>query len=225
MWSGLIRRVAKTALLAACPICLCISDAQAGQFYVETNGGLAKMSEASPFFGPTASPGFGSTFMVGFGLNLGAQKAYNQIHINLQARLTSASDNATYYGLLTPYAVVRYHVGEFMLGAGATPFVWRRIAESAGFSGWERPASSMGFLGELGYELPITPEVSVFFEGAGEVIRAEGSLSPKPVFEGLVGFRFYLYLKGSNFEDSSTNSDPSLSERPFWRYPYGRELN
>lgn len=189
-------------------------SAHAGMWYYELAGGVTHFSEQDTFYDTTSgATSFGIALDNALFYGLGKDGAPVELQIGLQDRYSSASsaDGITYlYQAL--YPVVRLQLSKFYLAGGATPLLWKHAGTSGGITDMSYASGSVSFLGETGLLWSLTPTFSVGLNIALQTASSSSELSPKPVADGTLSFRFYF---GGHSGKGSSN------EFEGWRYPFG----
>jgi hypothetical protein len=205
------------ALIAAAAFRIPAARAE-GRLYLDVGGGLAFIRQSQALLRSSASDlGSGAAFHLAIIGNLSRPTASTLPQFGLMHRIATGSDSAASYGLQSTYPVFRLESQKLFLTLGATPFVFRGIGSAFGLD-WVRGA--YGFLGELGFHYPITPEISFGASGAAQTVLMSGNLSPRPTLE----FSAFMRLFFGRGERAATDEDRDMGPYHGWRYPYGREL-
>ncbi len=215
-FSGPLKAAARLtipALLALAP-----ASAYAGLYWFEFGGGVAQMEKSSAFYGGSTpnSLGLGGSYLFGAGLRIASDSV--PLHLAIQHRLVMASSGSTSYGLQTTYPILRAYFPGVYLGFGFTPLVWKKSGSGVLVESYQHVTSATAMLGEIGFEMPITPEVSFNLSATGQLVQASGGGGLGPTYEGTASFRFF-YGQGASSRIRNRGKFRG------WRYPFGIELN
>lgn len=192
-------------------------DANAGSLYSEVIGGASIYQSPGTFFGDgtPGSQGFaagGGIYGTLFELTPGIEGQGG-----LGARLTSTSDGATHYQLISFTPMFRLQVLNSFVGVGLTPLLWRRTGGIIGIDGISSPDSRLSVTAEFGVLWPVVPIFSLGLSGTAEWVKTADGLGPAPAYTGTVLMRFHLmFLRGG-----SGGSAESIGSLKGWRYPLG----
>jgi hypothetical protein len=182
-------------------------------WYYELAGGVTHFSQQDAFYDTTSgATSYGIALDNGLLYGLGKDGAPTELQIGLQDRYSSASSSDglsyTYQAL---YPVARLQLSRFYLAFGVSPLVWKHVGTSSGFNNLTLANGSISYLGEAGLLWPLTPTFSAGAELAMQTASGSSQLSPKPLMDMTISFRFYF--GGSNHSGSN--------EFKGWRYPFG----
>jgi hypothetical protein len=203
--------------IATFALLTCSNDARAkGSFYYDLAGGIAKFQQTSPFFGSQTegSTGIGFALNNGIFINFGNDHRAFAFQFGLQHRLSSAADALGTYSLQAVYPAFRFQAGRIYVGAGYTPFVWKRVNPEGGLDNFSSANATTSLLLEGGLLMPITPKFSFGLQAATQMVSESGTQSPKPAYEATGSFRFYFGFFGRR----SGNEGSGEFEG---RYPFG----
>lgn len=193
-----------------------------GRFYLEFGGGVSMLQSSATFFGSAvpSTLGLGTALNGALAIKLMRAGAPVDVHLGAAYRYASGSNGTTSYALQGAYPFLRFVFrGAVFLTLGATPYLWKRESTTPGFDGPVAISGRIGALGELGYQWPVTPAVTLALSGALQTTTGPGGLSPLPAFEAGGQIRFHLaqLFQPDGGGDSSSGSGPYDG----WRYPYG----
>jgi hypothetical protein len=197
------------------------------RFFYEMGAGISQVRLATPFFDSLA-PRFlslGTALEFGMGVDFYDPSAHSNVHLGIQERYTSGSNATTSFSLHGPSLFFCFETNRLLFSLGAAPYLWKRISTTAGIDSFIRSQSSIGYLAELGYEAPITPEVSFIFLLSTQSIRTQSTWSPKPSLELIALLRFFLGQKTVLKKSRSFFGEGGVGEYDGYRYPYGWEIN
>ena len=195
--------------------------ALASRFYFEMAAGLAQIRSSATFFATDApNPlSFGIALSAALMGKVTPLDSPIGLHLGLQHRYSTGLDDYYVYTVQATYPVVRIEAKRVYFTLGATPFVWKRIAETAGIDGIARADAWYGGLLEVGYTVPITPQALFAVTASAEEYFKGGTLSPNPVLGLSAVLRFAIgkYNSSRGGPDSARDLDPYDG----WRYPRG----
>lgn len=196
------------------------------RFFYELGGGIAQVRSSQSFFNG-ASPSvlsIGAALAFGLGVDFYNPATPTNFHIGIQERYSSGSDATNAFSWHAPYLVVRLDVNHLLLAVGAAPIIWKRTGATAGIDSFIQATSSLGVLGELGLQWPITPEVSFAVMASTQSITTGSTWSPKPSIETLALLRFFLGGKTIFEKSRHYYGEGGMGEYEGYRYPYGWEI-
>jgi hypothetical protein len=225
-----IRRFGAVILVLAAALLTDIHSLKASDrlMYYEMGIGLAQIMQSAALYDNTAPDtlGYGAAINATVAADFSSYNQPIQFHFGLQYRLGTGSKGTTQRAVQALYPIIRLEgpVGAFFT-FGATPFVWRRDRQEPGINYFSRASATLGFLGEIGMAIPITPQIGWLVSLGGQFIRKDGLVGPKPSAELVIGLRINLGAPKTfgqarkNYGDGNNPGD-----YPGYRYPYGREL-
>lgn len=196
------------------------------RFFYEMGGGVSQVRLGSTFFNSLAPSvlSLGTALQFGMGVDFYNPLAQSNIHIGIQERYTSGSSGTTSFSWHAPYVLFRLEASRLLISAGAAPLIWKRIATTAGIDSFIRSTSSIGVLGEVGYQAPITPEVSLAVLASTQSISTNSTWSPKPSIELIALLRFFMGGKTVFEKSRGYYGEGGMGEYDGYRYPYGWEI-
>jgi hypothetical protein len=183
--------------------------------------GLSQIRCASVFFQNDApNPlSLGTALMGSVGFRVTPANAAIHLHVGAQHRYNTGSQDSLIYTVQATYPFIRIEMKRFFVGFGLTPFVWKRLAGTAGLNNIDRANGWYGGLFEAAYLYPITPQVLFAAVGAGEAMVLNNVFSPRPMLTGIAMLRFYI----GGYRNSSEKEIPEFEREEYdgWRYPRG----
>lgn len=186
------------------------------QFYVDTGAGVSQMRSGANLFGSAPQVmGLGASVHLTGALNLSRPAAGAQAHLGLQYRYTTITDNSASYSLHAPYLILRLQASRLFLTLGATPFLWKSFTDAQGAGSFSNSGASLSALGEVGFDVPITPEVSLTLTAGNQLISINNRYTWAHDFTA--GFRFFF----GKARGRSSSGSRKMDDYPGWRYPWG----
>jgi hypothetical protein len=192
----------------------------AGSYWFEFGGGVAQLEKTSAFFrsGAPDSLSMAPTYQFAAGIRI--FKGALPVHFGLQHRIVTASDGTNGYGLQTTYPMLRFDGYRIYFGIGWTPLVRKSSVTggSAGIlGGYSSETGTTAWLGEIGVQFPITPEVSFNVQTSTQWVYSPSGPGPQPSMEITALFRFF-------YGSEKNTKAPDRRKYEGFRYPYGVEL-
>ena len=187
----------------------------AGSFYFDVGAGLGQFRLADPFFpGAPLKTQYDVSYAGSLVANFGSG-AVIESQAGLMYRCINGKDPGLQqtYTVTSLYPFYRLQFTKMYFSMGLTPFVFKESNSVA-----KTRVHGIASLLEIGMLFPFTPKFSMNFAAAVELVSEGGIIAPKPIFSGILSFRFYFGQFGSNGNMVSSN------EFKGWRYPLGGEL-
>jgi len=195
--------------------------AQATSLFFEFGGGISKIQNGAPTLSVNApasadiGPSANGSLFFALGTGLSALDA----QIGIQTLFSTGTSFNEYYTLIAPYPVFRLQMSKIYVGAGLTPFVFKRFQTNPGVD-TIGSLTGLATMGQVGLLFAITPKFSIAFQVDSQFVSVGGNVSPGPVIDVGAVLRFYFAASGKGGGGSSDSSN----EFKGWRYPFGREL-
>ncbi|HUP58111.1 MAG TPA: hypothetical protein VM598_11705 [Bdellovibrionota bacterium] len=187
--------------------------AEAVTILADLTGGISQFRNNEPFFGPGSDNPSG----LGYALNLGAYICFSgggamEFQLGFQEKLNLGSQGAVSYSLFSLYPTARFQFSRIYFSGGITPWIYR----GTGLGDLSQVGGALGYHGEVGFLLPVTPRFSFMLAGSAEWVKVDSVSGPGPVFQVLGGFRVYWGV-------GATSGGGSVTSNEFkgWRYPFG----
>jgi hypothetical protein len=174
---------------------------------------------------PPGATGFGVNVNLAFAVDVSQRHSSLHTHFGIMNRNSSGATDTMFYTLNTLYPFVRFQSGTVFFSLGVSPLLWTRESQDWGIDGFSLSKGHIAFLGEIGYEAVITPEISFNLTVSTQWVTGSGGISPRPILDGVASLRLYFGWAGS-FEDSLTSREGDSNKGPYkgWRYPYGTPI-
>lgn len=212
-----MREALRKILLFFLPAFFLIGSAPAHAWRLYTGwdvGATALMLKSSGFFGEGAPDTMTYSGAGAFTIACDPSKVgrLGRIHLGLQLRANMGSAAGASYSIYAPHIIARLVFKRIYFTVGGSPYAYQ-----SGASGMSRATGKLLALAEIGYESPITPEISFQFSTGAQIGFGSGGTSPMPVVDALVGLRFYMFGPSRFIEDRKGWD----GEYEGYRYPYG----
>ena len=185
-------------------------------------GATALMLQSSKYFGGSApnSLSYSGAGAFTFAWDPSKPGSLGSYNLGVQFRASMGSSSGGSYSIYAPYLIGRFILGRIYITLGVSPYPYK-----AGTGGTEHVSGKLLFPGEVGYEYPITPEVSFEFLSGAQIGIGGGGTGPMPVIDAMVGLRFYM-MGPSRFIDGRRGyGSGGPGEYEGYRYPYGYPKN
>jgi hypothetical protein len=196
--------------------------------YLEFGAGGSTFINGGNLFGNAGMatfPGFGLAGQLSFGWVLQPREKVFALLLGAQWRYNSVSETAT--GLSAAFHAIYPYIKleakqKFFITLGVSPLLMTRYA--AGLVGVDSITIRTGvisLLTDIGYNLRVTPAVSLQFVVGSHFVFANGAFGPLPGIDALMNFRFFIDAA----DDFSVEENRGPKKRKFdgWRYPFGNE--
>lgn len=185
--------ILRFTVLALIVLSMASPEALAMHYYFEGGGGYTLVSGTQDFFKsehfkPVTSD-TGVTFSINGLVGLTQPMRTFQVYSGLEHRMLLVNNGSAGYGMQATYALLRFEWWRFYLTTGFSPLIMRQVPNKSLFDTMGRD-SATGILGQAGFILPITPQVTFNLTSSYQRINATGGGTPTFI-EVAGGFRFY----------------------------------
>jgi hypothetical protein len=187
--------------------------ASAMTIFADLNGGVSQFRNNEPFFGAGSDNPSG----LGTAINLGAYVNFSgggamEFQLGFQQKLSMGSLDSVSYSMLSLYPTARFQFSRIYLSGGLTPWIYR----GSSLGDLVQAGGALGYHGELGFLLPITPRFSFTLAASAEWVKVDQLSGPGPVFQIVGGMRVYWGV-------GATSGGGGVTSNEFkgWRYPFG----
>jgi hypothetical protein len=185
--------------------------------YIEAGTGLGSFSKADTFFQQAAASSTNSGFVGSLSIYtpITHERRLGHLDLGLQTRFSTSSISSTSDPLAmgSLHLGVRLEIWRFFVGAGYSPLTWVSKAQE-GLTSLHLNSGTHAYMGEAGLIWRVIPEFQIAAAMSLEYGTGSNGLSPSPITEYGLRFRFPLNPKESGPGAGGVDFDG-------FRYPFG----